>query len=108
MLDLSNKEIADRFKRLTLEDLQQKGWYPTEDGCFSNKDSTTIRMLDFPNGIDSFGTVIYEFVVVVNKQGVGSYLFGEGIEGASKVRDILLDEIKDLIMTLGEVTLEEV
>lgn len=108
MIDLSNKEIADRFKQLTLEDFQQKGWYKTEDGFFSNKDSTTIGMLDFPNGIDSFGTVIYEFVVVVNKQGVGSYLFGEGIEGYSKVRDVLLDEIKDLIMTIGEAVLEEV
>ena len=108
MINLSNKEIADRFKLLTLEDFQQKGWYQTDDGFFSNKDSTTIRMLDFPNGIDSFGTVIYEFVVVINKQGVGSYLFGEGIVGPSKVRDILLDEVKDLIMTLGEEALEEV
>ena len=108
MIYLSNKEIVDRFKRLTIEDFQQKGWYLTEDGLFSNKDSTTIRMLEFPNGIDSFGTVIYNFVVVVNKQGVGSYLFDEGVEGASKVRDILLDEIKDLIMTLGEEALEEV
>ena len=82
--------------------------YPTEDGLFSNKDSTTIRMLEFPNSIDSFGTVIYNFVVVVNKQGVGSYLFDEGVEGASKVRDILLDEIKYLIMTRGEEALEEV
>ena len=108
MINLSNKEIVDRFKRLTLEDFQQKGWYLTEDGLFSNKDSTTIRMLEFPNGIDSFGTLIYNFVVVVNKQGVGSYLFDEGVDGASKVRDILLDEIKYLIMTLGEEALEEV
>lgn len=108
MIYLSNKEIVDRFKRLTLEDFQQKGWYLTEDGLFSNKDSTTIRMLELPNGIDSFGTVIYNFVVVVNKQDVGSYLFDEGVEGASKVRDILLDEIKYLIMTLGEEALEEV
>lgn len=108
MINVSNKEIADRFKQLTLEDFQQKGWYKTEDGSFSNKDSTTIKMLDFPNGIDSFGTVIYELVVVVNKQGVGSYLFSEGIEGYSKVRYVLLDEIKDLIMTIGEAVLEEV
>lgn len=108
MNNLSNKEIADRFKRLTLEDFQQKGWYLTEDGCFSNKDSTTIRMLEFPNGLDSFGTVTYIFAVVVKKQGIGSYMFGEGVEGASEVRDTLLDEIKDLIMTLGETVLEDV
>lgn len=108
MIYLSNKEIVDRFKRLTLEDFQQKGWYLTEDGLFSNKDSTTIRMLELPNGFDSFGTVTYNFAVVVNKQGIGSYIFEEGIGGAPKVRDILLDEVKDLIMTLGEETLEEV
>lgn len=109
-MNLSNEEIVKRLEKLTLADYVNNDWEVLDDGSIVNKNSTTLQLVKMPAGLDQNCNVLYLSVAVVSNKKIGTYMFGADYTEyyANEVRNLLLEEIKELIITPGEVILEDV
>lgn len=109
-MSLSDEEIVKRLEKLTLADYVNNGWEVLDDGSIVNKNSTTLQLIKMPDGLDQNCNVLYLSVAVVSNKKIGTYMFGAGyIEiNTSEIKQALFEEIKELIITPGEIILENV